>query len=40
MTLGSPSTPSTLREIGPVSVQFEVPMYNISGLQVLILTNY
>ncbi len=35
MTLDSPSTPSTLREIGPVSMQFEVPMYNISGLQVL-----
>ncbi len=34
MTLNSPSTPSTLREIGPVSMKFEVPMYNISGLQV------
>ncbi len=34
MTLSSPCTPSTLREVGPVSMQFDVPMYNISGLQV------
>ncbi len=34
MTLSSPCTPSTLRELGPVSMKFEIPMYNVSGLQV------
>jgi AP-4 complex subunit mu-1 len=34
ITLKSPYSASTRKEIGPVSMQFEVPMYNVSGLQV------
>lgn len=34
ITLGSPSTAATRRELGPISMEFEVPMYNVSGLQV------
>jgi len=34
ITLTSPSTASTRREIGPISMNFEIPMYNVSSLQV------
>jgi len=34
ITLDQPATPAHRREMGPISMQFEVPMYNVSGLQV------
>ena len=33
-TLDSPVTAAHKREIGPVSLGFEIPMYNVSNLQV------
>lgn len=34
VTLDTPVTPAHKKEIGPVSMNFEIPMYNISNLQV------
>ena len=34
VTLAAPCTVTTRKELGPVSMQFEVPMYNVSGVQV------
>jgi len=34
ITLKAPHTATVRKEIGPVSMQFEIPMYNPSGLQV------
>lgn len=34
IVLSSPHTASVRKEIGPVSMQFEIPMYNPSNLQV------
>ena len=34
MTLDQPVTAAHRREIGPISLTFEIPMYNVSGLQV------
>jgi AP-4 complex subunit mu-1 len=34
ITLSQPATRSTRREFGPISMKFEVPMYNVSNLQV------
>jgi AP-4 complex subunit mu-1 len=34
VTLSAPCTVTTRRELGPISMQFEVPMYNVSGVQV------
>lgn len=34
ITLSSPSTINTRKEIGPVSLGFEIPMYNVSNLAV------
>lgn len=34
ITLSSASTTNTRKEIGPVSLNFEIPMYNVSNLQV------
>jgi len=34
ISLASPATTSTRREIGPISMNFEIPMYNVSNLQV------
>jgi AP-4 complex subunit mu-1 len=34
ITLDQPATPAHRREMGPLSMQFEVPMYNVSNLQV------
>lgn len=34
ITLASPSTPAIRKELGPVSVGFEIPMFNASSLQV------
>lgn len=34
VTLSSPSTSQTRKEIGPISMNFEIPMYNVSSLQV------
>lgn len=34
ITLSAPSTTSIRKEMGPVSVAFEIPMYNVSSLQV------
>lgn len=34
ITLSAPSTSSIRKEIGPISVNFEIPMYNVSNLQV------
>jgi hypothetical protein len=34
VTLTAPCTAAARRELGPVSAQFEVPMYSVSGLQV------
>lgn len=34
VTLSSPTTAATRKEVGPVSMNFEVPMYNVSSLQV------
>jgi AP-4 complex subunit mu-1 len=34
ITLDAPATGGTKREIGPVSMAFEIPMYNVSSLQV------
>ncbi|CAM9265147.1 unnamed protein product [Phaeothamnion confervicola] len=33
-TLGTPCIAATRREVGPISMQFEIPMYNVSNLQV------
>lgn len=34
LTLDQPATAAHKREVGPIAMQFEVPMYNVSGLQV------
>ena len=34
ITLGSPSTSNIRKEVGPISMSFEIPMYNTSNLQV------
>lgn len=34
ITLSAPCTSQTRREIGPISMNFEIPMYNVSNLQV------
>lgn len=34
ITLDTPVTAQTKRELGPVSMSFEIPMYNVSNLQV------
>ena len=34
LTLDQPATAAHKREIGPIAMQFEVPMYNVSNLQV------
>ena len=34
ITLDQPITPAHRREMGPISMQFEIPMYNVSNLQV------
>ncbi|KAA0154997.1 hypothetical protein FNF27_02924 [Cafeteria roenbergensis] len=34
ITLSSPSAGSARKEVGPIGVDFEIPMYNVSGLQV------
>lgn len=34
LTLSAPITPSTRKEFGPVSMNFEIPMYNVSNLTV------
>lgn len=34
ITLASPATVNTKKEIGPVSMKFEIPMHNVSGVQV------
>lgn len=34
ITLDQPATAAHKREIGPVAVTFEIPMYNVSKLQV------
>lgn len=34
INLGSAATPHTRREIGPISLSFEIPMYNVSNVQV------
>mmetsp|Transcript_81868 Transcript_81868/g.163489 ORF Transcript_81868/g.163489 Transcript_81868/m.163489 type:complete len:500 (+) Transcript_81868:83-1582(+) len=34
VTLSSPAQPATRKEVGAVSLAFEVPMYNVSNLQV------
>lgn len=34
ITLSSPCTSQTRKEIGPISMNFEIPMYNVSNLQV------
>ena len=34
ITLASPSTSNIRKEVGPISMSFEVPMYNTSNLQV------
>jgi AP-4 complex subunit mu-1 len=34
MTLSSPSSSSLRKELGPISMSFEIPMYNVSNLQV------
>eukprot|EP00920_Eleutheroschizon_duboscqi_P034465 GHVT01082686.1.p1 GENE.GHVT01082686.1~~GHVT01082686.1.p1 ORF type:complete len:148 (+),score=6.00 GHVT01082686.1:970-1413(+) len=38
MTLSSPATATMKKEVGPVSMQFEIPMYNVTGLQVGVCT--
>lgn len=34
ITLSDPATTNTRKEIGPISLNFEVPMYNVSNLAV------
>jgi len=34
VTLKEPAGPLTRKEVGPISLAFEVPMYNVSNLQV------
>jgi AP-4 complex subunit mu-1 len=34
ITLGSPAGSSLRKELGPISMSFEIPMYNVSALQV------
>ncbi|RYG53734.1 hypothetical protein EON66_08110 [archaeon] len=34
ITLSSPSTSTIRKELGPISMSFEIPMYNVSNLQV------
>ena len=34
ITLDQPVGPAHRREMGPISMQFEIPMYNVSNLQV------
>lgn len=34
ITLSAPSTTNIRKEIGPISLNFEIPMYNVSSLQV------
>ena len=34
ITLDTPVTSSHKREVGPISLGFEIPMYNVSNLQV------
>lgn len=34
ITLSTPSTTNIRKELGPVSMSFEIPMYNVSNLQV------
>lgn len=36
ITLGSPAGSSLRKELGPISMSFEIPMFNVSGLQVRI----
>ena len=36
INLGSAATPHTRREVGPISLSFEIPMYNVSNVQVCI----
>ena len=35
ITMDQPVTASHKKEIGPISLSFEIPMYNVSHLQVL-----
>jgi len=34
MTLKNPTAAECRKEIGPISMNFEIPMYNVSNLQV------
>lgn len=34
ITLNNPTASDSRKEIGPVSMNFEIPMYNVSGLQI------
>ena len=34
LTLDQPASAAHKREIGPIAMQFEIPMYNVSNLQV------
>ncbi len=34
ITLSAPSVGNIRKELGPISLNFEIPMYNVSNLQV------
>ncbi len=38
ITLSAPSGPHIRKELGPISMSFEIPMYNVSNLQVRVCT--
>jgi AP-4 complex subunit mu-1 len=34
LSMGSPATSTIRKEVGPINLSFDIPMYNVSGLQI------